>query len=357
MALVLAGGTGSRLRPLTDTSAKQLIPVANRPIIDYVLDDLRNAGVTEVVVIVGSETQADISAAVGDGSQWGLNVQYVYQDKPLGLAHCIKLAKSALRGGAFVMYLGDNMVKNGITKFADQFRSGSADALVLFSKVPNACEFGVGDFSESGRLIRVVEKPENPPSDMALTGVYFFSDKVFEAVDNIEPSHRNELEVTDAIQWLLDSGADVEHANITGWWKDTGKPEDVLEANRLILSGITTSIHADSYVDSTSRVIGEVRLEADVVVENSVLRGPVVIGSGCRIVNSTVGPFTSIGSNCEIRSTEISYSVVMSASRVLGVLERVDWSLIGREALIERAEGRPKGLNLIVGDRSYVGFP
>ena len=354
---MLAGGTGSRLRPLTHTSAKQLIPIANKPIIYYVLEHLRSASVTDVVVIVGKETETDVCGAVGDGSQWGLNVQYVYQEEPLGLAHCITLAKNELQGGAFVMYLGDNIMKNGIEGFAEQFRSGSADALVLFSEVANAREFGVGEFSDKGELVRLVEKPTEPASNMALVGVYFFGEKVFEAVDHIKPSFRNELEITDAIQWLLESGAEVAHANVTGWWKDTGKPEDVLEANRLILSGLATSIDPSSRVDSASRVVGEVQIGADVVVENSVLRGPVVIGAGCRIVGATVGPFTSVGERCEIRNTEISYSVVMEGSRVSSVQQRVDWSLIGRDAVIERVEGRPQGLNLVIGDSSYVGLP
>lgn len=355
-ALVLAGGSGSRLRPLTHTVAKQLLPIANKPIIHYVLEDISSAGVEHVVMIVGKETQADVCRDLGDGGQWGLHITYVYQDEPLGLAHCVALAQDELGDEPFVMYLGDNLLRSGIAGFAKQFSNSNADALALLCEVPNASEFGVAEFAEDGSLKRLVEKPQAPPSNKALVGVYFFGPRVFEAVKSIQPSGRNELEITDAIQWLMDNGGIVDHVEVHGWWKDTGKPHDVLEANRLVLRDLSEKIDPTSDIDESSQLLGEVHLGAGVVIRNSVIRGPVTIGANTHVTDATVGPFTSIGETCEIRNAEISYSIVMEGSQIEDIDERIDWSLIGRGVRIFHATGKPKGLNLVLGDRSQVGM-
>lgn len=355
-ALVLAGGSGSRLRPLTHTFAKQLLPIANKPIIHYVLEDLQSAGITQVVMIVGKETQADVCQELGDGRQWGLSIVYVYQDQPLGLAHCVALARDALGDDRFVMYLGDNLLRSGIASFVPRFANSNSDALALFCEVPNASEFGVAEFASDGSLVRLLEKPPIPPSNKALIGVYFFGPRIFEAVNSIQPSRRNELEITDAIQWLMDNGGIVDHVEVDGWWKDTGKPHDVLEANRLVLRDLTESIDPASDVDGSSKVLGEVHLGPNVVIRNSVIRGPTVIGAGTTVTDATVGPFTSVGAACKIQNAEISYSIVMEDSQIEDVDERIDWSLIGRGVQIFRTLGKPKGLNFVLGDRSQVGL-
>jgi glucose-1-phosphate thymidylyltransferase len=295
--LILSGGRGTRLRPLTYTSAKQLVPVANKPVLFYGIEALAEAGIREIGIVVG-DTQAEIRAAVGDGSAWGVSITYIEQDAPRGLAHAVLISEPFLGDEPFVMYLGDNLLNKGITTFVDEFVREKPAAQILLARVPDPQMFGVAELSE-GRVIGLVEKPAEPKSDLALVGVYMFSAAVFDAVKSIRPSFRNELEITDAIQHMIDRGLEVRPHIVDGWWKDTGKLEDMLEANRLILDRIERRV--DGTVDAESRVEGKVIVEAGAVIENSVVRGPAVIGARAKIVNAYVGPFTSIMSDAEVR--------------------------------------------------------
>jgi glucose-1-phosphate thymidylyltransferase len=308
-ALILSGGRGTRLRPITFTRAKQLLPIANRPILHYALTSVRDAGITDVGVVVG-DTADEVRAALGDGSEWDLRVTYIPQEAPLGLAHAVKISQPYLGQEPFVMYLGDNLVKDGITTFVDEFRAEDSDAQILLAHVPNAREFGVAELDADGSVKRLVEKPANPVSDLALVGVYLFGPRIFEAVNAISPSARGELEITDAIQWLVDHGASVRPHVIEGWWKDTGRLEDMLEANRIMLDLLGEANNA-GIVDDATRIHGRVQVGAGTTLTNSVVRGPVVIGENCRISNSYIGPYTSVHDNCMVRSSEIEHSILM----------------------------------------------
>ncbi len=277
-ALILAGGKGTRLRPITFTRAKQLVPVANKPILFYAVEAIRDAGITDIGVIVG-DTADEVREALGDGSQWGVSITYIPQEAPLGLAHAVKIAEEFMAGDSFVMYLGDNLIKDGITAFVDDFRASDADTQILLAHVPNASQFGVAELAEDGSIKRLIEKPADPPSDLALVGVYLFSNSVFEAVNAIEPSARGELEITDAIQWLVDNGRAVRPHIIGGWWKDTGKLEDMLEANRIMLDTIATEMLGET--DEKSEIHGRVRVGEGSRIVNSIVRGPAVIGESC----------------------------------------------------------------------------
>ncbi|HEX9695420.1 MAG TPA: glucose-1-phosphate thymidylyltransferase [Actinomycetota bacterium] len=349
-ALVPSGGTGSRLRPITHTSAKQLVPVANKPILFYGLESLAAAGITDVGLVVG-ETAAEIQAAVGDGSAWGLHVTYIRQDAPLGLAHTVLIAREFLGGDDFVMYLGDNILKGGVKAICDEFAAQKPNAQILLAQVPEPQRFGVAEL-DGERVVRLVEKPAAPPSDWALVGVYVFDAHIHDAVRAITPSARGELEITDAIQWLIDAGLDVRAHRIDGWWKDTGRLEDLLEANRLILEGIAPDVRGA--VGGTSRIDGSVILAAGASVEGSTIRGPAVIGEGARIVDSFVGPYSSIGANCVIEDSEIEHSVIMDGCTIRG-MHRLEDSLLGREVTVERGESKPKAYRLMVGDHGRVG--
>jgi glucose-1-phosphate thymidylyltransferase len=355
-ALVPAGGLGSRLRPLTQTGAKQLLPIANKPIIHYVLEDIRNAGISDVVVLVGTETAAGIRANLQDGSEWDLKIQYVHQDQPLGLAHCVITAEEQLRGDSFVMYLGDNMHETGIRSFAADFKAGSSNATILLSRVSEPGQFGVAEFDFEGRLSRLVEKPDIPPSDWAMTGMYFFDEHILEAVHSIKPSGRNELEITDAIQWLMDNGYEVQHRKLDGWWKDTGKPDDLLEANLLVLQDIQGEIDRSAVIDDASQLLGEIKVGSRVEIRRSVIRGPVIIGDGAVIEDSFIGASTSLGARSRVIHSEVSCSIVMEGAIVDDLPTPIDWSLIGRDAVVRRADKHPKAVNLIVGDVSRVAL-
>jgi glucose-1-phosphate thymidylyltransferase len=352
-ALVLAGGAGTRLRPITHTSAKQLVPLANKPIIFYGLEAIAACGVTEVGIIV-SEAGSDIEAAVGDGSKLGMHVTYIVQDHPRGLAHAVLIARDFLGDDPFVMYLGDNLVIGGIHAFVEEFVASDADALVLLTKVANPKQFGVAEFAADGTLARLVEKPANPPSDMALVGVYLFTPHIHEAVRAIEPSPRGELEITDAIQWLIDSGMQVRPHALTTPWIDTGKLQDLLEANRIVLDSIDRDVRCP--LDSASRVVGDVVIADDAVVIESSIRGPVVIGAGARIERSYIGPFSSIADGCQIVGSEIEHSVVLEAARIEGV-SRITDSLIGRNAVVAYSDEAPRALRMHIGDDSDVRIP
>jgi glucose-1-phosphate thymidylyltransferase len=348
-ALVLAGGSGSRLRPITHTSAKQLVPVGNKPVLFYGLEAIAAAGVREVGIIVG-DTEAEIRAAVGDGSAFGLSVTYLRQEAPLGLAHALLVARDYLGDEDFVMYLGDNFVVGGIEEPAERFRRERPAAQVMLTKVPNPSAFGVAELDVEGRLVRLEEKPQNPCSDLALVGVYFFTPAIHEIAAGLVPSPRGELEITDAIQGLLDSGLTVASMEISGYWKDTGNVTDMLEVNRLVLESLVARA-AGKVIDS--ELIGRVVVPESAVVTGSRIVGPVVLGENSVVENSYVGPFTSIDSSCVIRDSEIEYSIVLRGSSIQGV-RRIECSLIGRDVEITPAPRSPSAHRLVLGDHSKV---
>jgi len=350
--LILSGGRGTRLRPLTYTSAKQLVPVANKPVLFYGIEAIAEAGITDIGIVVG-DTQAEIRAAVGDGSRWGVTVQYIEQDAPRGLAHAVKISRDYIGNEPFVMYLGDNLLNKGITQFVREFEAQKPAAQILLTRVPDPQMFGVAQL-ENGKVVRLVEKPKEPIGDLALVGVYMFGPDVFESVNRITPSVRNELEITDAIQDLIDRGLTVRPHIVEGWWKDTGKLEDMLEANRLILDTLERRIEGD--VDAESRVEGKVVIEKGAVVERSIIRGPAIIGHGARIVHAYVGPFTSIGNEVEIKDTEVEHSIVLEGACLRDLANRVIDSLIGRNVRIWREPVKPSAYRFMLGDNSEVGI-
>jgi len=362
--LILSGGAGTRLRPITHTSAKQLVPVANKPILFYGLEDMAEAGIREVGIVIG-ETGEEIRAAVGDGSTWDLEVTYIPQDEPLGLAHCVLIAQDFLGEDDFVMYLGDNLLRQGIAEFVDSFEADrqassvpSLDgetvpptAQILLARVPDPQRFGVAEIGPDGEVLQLLEKPEEPPSDLALVGVYLFDATIHEAVAAIEPSPRGELEITDAIQWLIDNGKRVRHEILDGWWKDTGKLDPLLEGNRLILETLEPANRGT--IDDTSLVEGRVVVDDGAEIVNSTVRGPAIIGPGARIVNSYVGPYTSVAGGCEILDSEIQHSVILEDSRIVNI-PHVQDSLIGREVEVVRSGRVPRATRLMLGDHSRV---
>ncbi len=350
--LILSGGKGTRLRPITYTSAKQLVPVANKPVLFYGIEALVRAGIRELGIVVG-DTHEEIRQAVGDGDRWGAKVTYIRQEAPLGLAHAVKISRDFLRESRFVMYLGDNVVEEDITPLVEAFLSNGWNAQILLKRVPNPQQYGVA-LLEGDRVVRLVEKPKAPPSDLALVGIYMFDRHVFEAVDAIEPSWRGELEITDAIQYLVDHGYSVHAHILQGWWIDTGKMEDMLEVNRLVLDKLETRI--DGHVDEASRVYGKVVVEKGAEVINSVLRGPVIIGPNSKIINSYIGPFTSIYYNVTIANSEIEHSIVLENSRIVDIDVRIEESLIGRNVEICRSPMKPKAHKFVLGDHSKVGI-
>ncbi|MDC2954228.1 glucose-1-phosphate thymidylyltransferase [Streptomyces gilvifuscus] len=349
-ALLLSGGSGTRLRPITHTSAKQLVPVANKPVLFYGLEAIAQAGITEVGIVVG-DTAEEIREAVGDGIAFGLDVTYIPQSAPLGLAHAVLIAREFLGEDDFVMYLGDNFVVGGITALVDAFRAERPDARILLTRVSNPTAFGVAELDAAGRVVGLEEKPAQPRSDLALVGVYLFTPAVHEAVRAIKPSGRGELEITDALQWMIDAGRDVRSTTISGYWKDTGNVTDMLEVNRSVLETLERRI--DGTVDERSELIGRVRVEAGATVTGSRIVGPVVIGANTVIADSYVGPFTSIAEDCRIEDSEIEYSIVLRGSSVRGV-RRVEASLIGRDVEVTPAPRKPAAHRLVLGDHSKV---
>ncbi|MET7461361.1 glucose-1-phosphate thymidylyltransferase [Nonomuraea sp. NPDC005501] len=349
-ALVLAGGKGTRLRPLTHTSAKQLVPVANKPVLFYGLEAIRAAGITSVGIVVG-DTGAEMRETVGDGSRFGLEVTYIPQEAPLGLAHCVLIARDFLGDEPFVMYLGDNFLIGGIADLVDAFGAASHDAQILLTKVAEPQFYGVAELGPDGQILRLEEKPENPRSDLAIVGVYTFSPAIHEAVRAIEPSARGELEITDAIKWLIDHGYSVHSHFVSGYWKDTGRLQDMLECNRIVLDTIRPDIRGA--VDGASEISGNVVIEPGASVEGSVIRGPAVIGAHTVIRDSYVGPYTSIAESCLIRDSEVEYAIVLRDSSITGI-SRLTYSLIGRNVEVTRAQGMPNACQLMVGDHSKV---
>jgi len=349
-ALVLSGGAGTRLRPITHTSAKQLIPIANKPILFYGLEAIAAAGIEEVGIIVG-DTHAEIKEAVGDGSRFGVKTTFIKQEAPLGLAHAVKIAEDFMAGEPFLMYLGDNLIKDNLSELVGVFQDTESNSLILLAHVPNPTAFGVAEINPDGSVKRLVEKPKEPPSDLALVGVYLFDEKIFEAVKNIKPSQRNELEITDAIQYLLENGYKVNHHVIKEWWKDTGKLDDLLEANRIILEGIDVRI--DGKVEGSSKVDGNVVIEEGARLIDSHVRGPAVIGRDTVVSNSYVGPFTSVNFGVSIENSEIEHSIVCENS-IIRDMQRIEDSLIGKSVEVIRSTGRPAAHRIMVGDNSRV---
>ena len=349
--LILSGGKGTRLWPITFTGAKQLVPVANKPVLFYAIEDLVEAGITEIGIVVG-DTGDQIRAAVGDGSAFGAKVTYIQQDAPLGIAHGVKIAEPFIGKDRFVLFLGDNFIRDGIVSLVKKFEDSGVNSQILLYRVRNPQDFGVAELS-GGQVVRVTEKPKEPKSDLAVIGIYMFDHTVFEAVRNIKPSARGELEITDTIQYLITSGFAVAPQVITGWWIDTGKKDDLLEANRLILETFESRIEGE--VDSSSQVNGKVIIEKGAEIRNSVVRGPAIIGEGTRIVNSYIGPFTSIYHHCTISDAEIEHSIVLENCRIVDIGTRIEDSLIGRNVEITRSLDKPKAYKLVLGDHSKVG--
>ncbi|GAB1690045.1 glucose-1-phosphate thymidylyltransferase [Krasilnikovia sp. M28-CT-15] len=349
-ALVLAGGRGTRLRPLTNTSAKQLFPVANKPVLFYGLEAIRDAGITDVGMIVG-DTAAEIRRVVGDGAQFGLRITYIPQEAPLGLAHCVLIARDYLGDDDFVMYLGDNFLIGGIHDMVQAFGEGDYSAQILLTPVDDPRSYGVAQLNRSGQIVGLAEKPDEPASDLAIVGVYLFTRAVHDAVRAITPSPRGELEITDALQWLIDTGHHVHSHVITGYWKDTGRVQDMLECNRMVLESIETRLAGT--VDGRTEITGRVVLEAGAVLEDCVIRGPVVIGADSKITGSYLGPFTSIGAGCTLEDAEIEYSIVMNSSAIRGVA-RIEASLIGKGVEVMPARRAPNTHQLVIGDHSTV---
>jgi glucose-1-phosphate thymidylyltransferase len=352
--LILSGGAGTRLRPITHTSAKQLVPVANKPVLFYGIEALVDAGVTEIGIVIAPQTGDEIREAVGDGSALGAQVTYIPQAEPLGLAHAVLTAEEFLGGDSFVMYLGDNLLRDGITGLVEAFRSHEPDALILLTQVLDPEHYGVAEL-DGDRIVRLVEKPKDPPSDLALVGVYMFTPEVFAAARAIEPSARGELEITDTIQHLIDTGHPVEQHRVKGWWKDTGQLADMLEANRLVLEDLEPSI--DGEVDADSKVEGRVVIEAGARVERSTVRGPAVIGAGSTVTDSYIGPYTAIADDCEVVHSEVEHSILLSGASIRELPSRMEASLLGRNVRITRADGLPKTLRMMVGDASELTLP
>ena len=355
--LILSGGAGTRLRPITHTSAKQLVPIANKPILFYGIEAMRRAGIEDIGIIVG-DTRAEIMAAVGDGSQFGVRVTYIPQDAPLGLAHCVLIAKEFLGNDEFVMYLGDNMLEQGLERFVAEFaaarKAGGAQAPVaqiLLCHVDDPRQFGVAEVTSDGHVVRLVEKPKDPPSDLALVGVYLFDPTIHDAVRAIAPSARGELEITDAIQWLIEQGKPVRHEVLQGWWIDTGKKDPLLECNRLVLEVLEPRV--DGHVDGASQIEGRVVVMAGARVVGSRIRGPAIIGADARVENSYIGPYTSIGNRCSVVGSEMEHSVVLDGSAIRDVKKLTD-SLIGRNVEVHTSQQRPRALRLMLGDDSKV---
>jgi glucose-1-phosphate thymidylyltransferase len=348
--LILSGGAGTRLRPITHTSAKQLVPVANKPVLFYGIEALVEAGVTEIGIVIAPQTGDEIREAVGDGSQFGASVTYIVQDEPAGLAHAVLTAEEYLAGSPFVMYLGDNLLRDGISGLVESFRETSPDALILLTHVSDPSSYGVAEL-DGGRVVRLVEKPEDPPSDLALVGVYLFGPPIFEAARALKPSWRGELEITEAIDRLIDEGREVRSEVVNGWWKDTGQLEDMLEANRLVLEDVEPRL--DGLVED-SRVEGRVVLEEGAVLSGSVVRGPAVIGAGARIEDAYIGPYTSIGAGVEVRRSEVEHSIILAGAVVRDLGTRMEASLLGRNVRLTRVDGMPKTLRMMVGDNSEI---
>jgi glucose-1-phosphate thymidylyltransferase len=348
--LILSGGKGTRLRPITHTSAKQLVPVANKPVLFYGIEAIAAAGISEVGIIIAPETGAEIREAAGDGSRFGVSIEYIEQDEPRGLAHAVLTAEPFLAGSPFVMYLGDNLLRDGIVDLVETFRSEQPDALILLTPVPDPEHYGVAELDD-GRVVRLVEKPSEPRTDLALVGVYMFTPSIFEAARSITPSWRGELEITDAIQTLVDGGRRVDPHIVHGWWKDTGQVQDMLEANRLILDDLMEQVDGE-LIDS--RVEGRVAIAEGARLERATVRGPAIVGRDSRITDAYIGPYTAIGDGVTIEKAELEHSIVLSGSAIADLEYRIEASLIGKNVRIGRGPALPKAYRFVVGDNADV---
>jgi glucose-1-phosphate thymidylyltransferase len=349
----LSGGKGTRLYPLTYTSAKQLIPVANKPVLFRVIEAIRDAGIQDIGIVVG-DTAEEIKRAVGRGGQFGVEITYIRQDAPLGLAHAVKISQGFLGDERFVMFLGDNVIQGGISPLIAQFADSAYNSQVVLTRVDVPEQYGVAELDQAGCIVRLVEKPKEPPSDLALVGIYMFDPHIFEAVNSIAPSGRGELEITDAIQWLIEHDYSVHPYVHRGWWIDTGRPGDMLEANSLVLEELSPQVRG--YVDRASEVDSRVTVEKGAEIINSVIRGPAIIGEDTRIVNAYVGPFTSIYHHVTIENAEISRSIVLEYSEIRNLDHRIEDSLIGRHVVIHRSPIRPRAYKFTLGDHSQLGL-
>jgi glucose-1-phosphate thymidylyltransferase len=349
--LILSGGAGTRLRPITHTSAKQLVPVANKPVLFYGIEALVDAGVQEIGIIIAPETGEEIREAAGEGSEFGAQITYIVQDEPAGLAHAVLTAEEFIGGAPFVMYLGDNLLRDGLRGLVSTFHEDEPDALILLTPVEDPSSYGVAEL-DGERVVRLIEKPKDPPSNLALVGVYLFGPPIFDAARALEPSWRGELEITEAIQKLIDDGLRVQSEVVRGWWKDTGQLADMLEANRLVLEELESRLEGEC--DEESRVEGRVVLEAGARLSRSVVRGPAVIGAGACIEDAYIGPYTSIGDDVHIRRSEVEHSIVLAGSVVEDLGTRMEASLLGRNVKLTRSDGMPKTLRLLVGDNSEI---
>jgi glucose-1-phosphate thymidylyltransferase len=349
--LILSGGAGTRLRPITHTSAKQLVPVANKPVLFYGIEALVDAGVKEIGIIIAPETGEEIKAAAGDGSAFGADITYILQDKPAGLAHAVLTAEEFIGAAPFVMYLGDNLLRDGLRGLVSTFVEEGPDALILLTPVDDPSSYGVAEL-DGERIVRLVEKPEDPPSNLALVGVYLFGSSIFDAARKLEPSWRGELEITEAIQGLIDDGHQVSSEVVRGWWKDTGQLADMLEANRLVLEELESNVEGE--VDEGSRVEGRVVLEPGASLVRSTVRGPAVIGAGARIEDAYIGPYTSVGADVCVRRSEVEHSIVLAGSLVEDLGTRMEASLLGRNVKLSRSDGMPKTIRMLVGDNSEI---
>jgi glucose-1-phosphate thymidylyltransferase len=356
--LILSGGKGTRLRPITHTSAKQLVPVANKPVLFYGIEAMAAAGVGEIGIIIAPETGEEIRQAAGDGSRFGVHIEYIVQDEPLGLAHAVLTAEPFLADSPFVMYLGDNLLQGGISDLVAAFREHQPDALILLTPVPDPQNYGVAELAEApagevGSVRKLVEKPSEPATDLALVGVYMFTAQIHDAARAIEPSARGELEITDAIQHLVDSGSRVEPHIVRGWWKDTGRLDDMLEANRLILDNLCERVEGE-LIDS--QVDGRVVIEHGARLERTTVRGPAIVGVGARLRDCYIGPYTAIGENCEISNAEVEHSILLEGSSVCDLDGRMESSLLGRNVTVRRGDRQPRAYRFMVGDNSDISI-
>ena len=350
--LILSGGRGTRLRPITYTSAKQLVPVANKPVLFFGIEAMAAAGIEDIGIIIAPETGEEIKAVTGDGSRFGVRLTYILQDEPAGLAHAVLTAEPFLGDSAFVMYLGDNLLQGGMTDLVDAFRTNEPDALILLTPVPDPQNYGVAELTD-GRVTRLVEKPPEPRTDLALCGVYMFTAGVHEAARAIRPSGRGELEITDAIQHLVDTERRVEPHIVKGWWKDTGRLDDMLEANRLVLDTIEPRLEGEM-IDSTTH--GRVIIEPGARLERSTVRGPAIIGAGARLTDCYIGPYSAVGDGCVIDRAEVEHSILLEGSSVRGLDGRMESSLLGRNVAIGRSVGQPRAFRFMVGDNSEIAI-
>lgn len=352
-ALILSGGKGTRLRPLTYTGAKQLVPVVNKPILWYGIEGIVEAGITDIGIIISPETGEEVRTLTGNGEQFGAQITYILQEEPAGLAHAVKVAQPFLGDSPFIMYLGDNLIENQLEPFLNRFQSDNLDALILLRPVENPTAFGVATVDEMGRVLQLVEKPKVPPSNLALVGIYFFAPTIHEAIAQIQPSARGELEITDAIQQLINNQKQVVAQNLEGWWLDTGKKDDLLSANQIILdSRITTLIEGD--VDEKSEIIGRVQIKPGTRLINCKVRGPVIIGSNCHLENCFIGPYSSIADEVILIDVDIEHSVILRGAKLIDIHQRIVDSVIGRRAQLTTAPPRPKALRFMIGDDSQI---